>query len=166
MGKAYQADRVLIFQPDETGKTWSCTYEWRAKGVSSVKRKLQKMATAKFSGWESMLKVGKPLLISDVEKLPAKDRQTLQIMAMDKTKSYLALPISLENKLAGIIGLGNVKKPRDWGEVDVRLIQAAGEMIVNSLARKNCQKKLAETFNELELKKIKMEELAQRTIEA
>jgi PAS domain S-box-containing protein len=165
LGKVYQVDRVLIFQPDEAGKTWSCTYEWQEKGVSSVKRKLQKMAIANL-GWEKTLKDGKPLFISNVDKLPTKAKKTLQTIKMDKAKSYLAIPIFLENKLAGIIGLATIKEPRDWQEVDAQLIQAAGEMIVNSLAKERYQKNLSQTLKDLEAERKKMEELARKTIEA
>jgi PAS domain S-box-containing protein len=166
LGEVFDADRVLLFQKKEGKDTWSSTHEWRRKGMQSVKEKLQGISLQRFPWWEKKVKNYKPIVICDLNKLPREAKSVLKIFKTRNTKSFLAVPILIENKLAGLIALCSTRECRTWEEVDTHILQAAGEIILTCLAKERLQKRLARTLKSLEIERKRMEELAKRTIEA
>jgi PAS domain S-box-containing protein len=166
LGEVFDADRVLLFQKKEGKDIWNNTHEWRRKGMHSVKEKLQGISPQRFPWWEKKVKTYRPIVICDLNKLPPAAKDILKIFKTKDTKSFLAVPILIENKLAGLIALCTTRECRTWEEVDTNILQAAGEIILTSLAKERLQKRLARTLKSLEIERKRMEELAKRTIEA
>ncbi len=88
-----------------------------------------------FIRWHRLLSSGKAIS-GPVRSFPEREQKML---SSHQAKSMLILPIFTENEWYGYIGFDDIRKERQWGEEDIRLLRTAAEMIAGAITRRNAE---------------------------
>lgn len=125
------ADRVHIFKNFEDpvdGLCYQQFLEVRGPGVKS----LQGLPGAQhisyagaFSRWQDALTDGHAIM-GNVRDFPPEEISVLQPLSV---QSILVLPIFVQEKWGGFLGIDDTRAEREWTENDVCLLQVAAQMI-------------------------------------
>lgn len=139
IGKVSRASRAYIFLFREDQATLDNTHEWCAEGVSPQKDKLQNIPPENTSWWKMKLHRGRAIHIPDVSKMPLESKAVKESLEGQSIKSLLAIPLHVHGKIAGFIGLDNVRGTGCWNDEDLRLLRVSSEIIGNAFGRKRSE---------------------------
>ncbi|MBD1915184.1 MULTISPECIES: EAL domain-containing protein [Cyanophyceae] len=114
--------------------------EWSAPGIGSMAGdpRFQTLPLDPFfSDWHTQLRQQQPInqLESDFSDL---QRQLLS-SPPSNVKSILLLPLTLQNRLQGVMGLSNCLAPHPWAEADVDLLQVVTADLALALERRQAE---------------------------
>jgi len=151
MGLLAQAHRAYLFliRPDDE-LIMDNTHEWCAKGVKPEIQNLQNLPLNRFPWWQQKLINETAIEIPDVSKLPRQAQAEKEIFESHNIKSLLCLPLTIDGKSSGFIGIDNLQKTGPWGEENVMLLRISSEIIANALARERTLKQLQKGKEQLE----------------
>lgn len=166
LGNVFYADRCCLFQRKDREKIWANTHEWQRRGLKPLKKKLQRILSDEYQWWVGRIGRQKVIVVSDVEKLPSRAVKEMRKFKWQRIKSMLVVPLYIEDKLFGAIGVFNTRGSHHWRKNDIEILNAAGEIIVTSVAKDRFQKELTQALKEVETGRQRLEELTKRTIEA
>jgi len=158
MGKLSKASRSYLFITNDIAKTMDNTHEWCAKGVAAEKENLQGLPQDKFPWWMIKLNNEEIIHITDVSLMPEEAVAEQDLLQQQKIKSLLVLPLIIGNILSGFIGFDNVRETGEWDEDDFFLLQMCSEIIGNALNRREIEKKLKESEQNLKNLNIELEQ--------
>lgn len=105
----YKADRVYIVEMDDDEKVANNTYEVCAEGVEAQLDVLQGVPLEKLRFWVSQFKAIGYIKIDNIEELGDDRREEYEILKPQGITSLMAIPIYLNGRLAGFLGIDNPK---------------------------------------------------------
>jgi PAS domain S-box-containing protein/putative nucleotidyltransferase with HDIG domain len=146
------ANRAFLFLVYEKGTKMDNTHEWCSPGVNSNIEKLQNLATADFPWWMKQLEGGKPIQVKNIADLPPDAKAEQEWLSKMQTRSLLSLPVEMNGKLTGFMGLATVKEESSWGVSQVKLLGTVSQVIGEYLEKKRAddmQKARDERFRRL-----------------
>jgi len=114
----------------------SDTHEWSARGIPSLKDKLQSVLLESFPWYVGKLRQGENVLIRRVHDLPPEARAEKELLLDLGVKSLVSVPMVLNNSLVGFLGFDMVRREKTWSERTVSLLKIVGEIFVNALERR------------------------------
>ncbi|MHA1491800.1 MAG: sensor histidine kinase [Promethearchaeota archaeon] len=152
---------LLIFR--EKNEIINITHEWCAEGMESQIEKFQAFSFDKAQRWIDKIKRGKFIHIINVLKMPAEASLQKELFENQDLKSFLALPLTIGNKISGFIGVENLKETGGWNEEDFKLLQITSEIIGNAIKREQAEKKIKESEKELWENKERFRSLVETT---
>jgi PAS domain S-box-containing protein len=137
LGGFTAADRCYLFLFSDDGQWMSNTHEWVREGVSRESHGLQDIPlpvalpyfSQKMAGWEVFH-------VPRVEQLGPEASAEKKLFQSQKIQSLLVVPMVMEDRLIGCLGLDAVLKPADWPPDTTALLRLVGEVFVNALIRK------------------------------
>lgn len=143
IGTMHQADRAYIFEyaarENAPGEWWN-TYEWCAPGIEAQKHLLQGIPDLGFSFWlESFQKQGE-VIIPSLEAIRESRPEEYAALKPQGINSLIAIPLWLDGKFSGFIGLDN--PARSWE--DFSLLRSLAYFITNEQKKRNLENKLRE----------------------
>lgn len=109
IGKMMEADRCDLIQLTEDNEL-SISHEWRASEDVPVSEGTRIPVDAK--KLSEHFDLTKPIIINDTSQ--AKDTKVRFLAEVLETCSLLVLPIILNGKVVGLLGLHDTKSPREW----------------------------------------------------
>ena len=136
--KASKADRVYVFENQQDPVAGFCTRQTHEVCSRHAKPQLKRLGDLllpyepDFKHWRQCLSRGEAIAGS-VQSLPDAERVFLE---MQDIKSILVLPITVRKQWYGFVGFDDTREFRQWGEVDIRLLRTAAEMIGAYIERK------------------------------
>lgn len=130
LGKLVNADRFYIFTFDFINNTTSNTQEWCNIGISPEIENLQEVPFDAFPEWLDIHKKGKPLIIPDVNALE-QNNEIRKILKPQGVKSIITVPLLIEEKCIGFIGLDYVQRTFDVSSVEIKLLTLFSKILVN-----------------------------------
>lgn len=166
LGTMFDADQVHLFQIREKEKIWDHSYKWIRKGLKVKRRSRRGVSFDNFSQWSRRLKHHQVIGVPDVKKLSSRLQKNIKKISEQNIKSFLIIPLHFEENFFGALGLFNNSETRTWQQDNIGILQAAGEIITSGLVKDRFQRKLTQVLEELETDRMKMVELAKRTIDA
>lgn len=120
IGRMMQVDRCDVIQLDAQG-TLSISHEWRVSpAVPSSAGVHLPLDTERLA---AHFDLSKPLRINDTTALDI-DYKARLFAASVKTRSLLVVPIRLGERVLGLLGLHDTKKPRVWLDDEVSFLQS------------------------------------------
>jgi PAS domain S-box-containing protein len=125
------ANSAYIFEIDDTNNTMSNTYEWCSEGYEPMIENLKNFPCENFPMWMKKLHLNETIIISDVNELPDSWHAERDILQPSGIYSLVAIPITLENKLIGFVGLVTVTQKRDFNESEITILKVWGNMIAS-----------------------------------
>ena len=143
---AANVGRVYIFEnhsDEEEGLSMRQTHEFCAPGVKpSLEDRSRSIPYQNgFIRWQRALSKGKPVK-GITERLPEKEKCACEAKEI---LSILLLPISVAGNWYGFVGFDDVRKERDWGDEDIRLLQTSAEMIGGYIEHRQAEDALRES---------------------
>ncbi len=124
IGRMMQADRCDLIQLTEDNEL-SISHEWRASEEIPVSEGTRIPIDAeKLSEYFDLTK---PIVVNDTSK--AKDAKVRFLAKALETRSLLVLPIVLNNKVVGLLGLHDTKAPRKWLEEEIVFLESIASQL-------------------------------------
>ena len=80
------------------------------------------------------LSAGEEIVFESVESLPVETRDIFR--ETFNIESFAALPVSVGQKLQGVIGYASVGAPREWSQQDIELLREVARTVSRALERK------------------------------
>jgi PAS domain S-box-containing protein len=120
-------------------------HEWCARGIPSIKDKLQHIPFAAFPWYMGKLRQGENIHIPRVKDLPPEARAERELLQNLQIKSLVAVPMILHNSLVGFLGFDMMRREKKCSERTLTLLKTAGEIFVNALERKRSEQGLQES---------------------
>jgi PAS domain S-box-containing protein len=152
LGEATSVSRVYIFENFEDARNQlftSLLFDWTAPDVDDDvdMTKLQEINYKDgYSRWVKTLSKGKPIY-GDIKEFPRSERKLLGEMGLI---SIVVMPIFVNNKWWGFIGLDECCAPREWTEAELNALSTAADIIGAAIHRKRVDVELLKLNNELE----------------
>ena len=107
LGENFDADRGYIFERNGP-RNLANTYEWYAEGVSPEIDNLQEVGLDVYDKiWLPLFYQNKPVIIKDMKEYSNRDPVAGEILAKQKIKQLVAVPIFYEGHLYAFFGLDN-----------------------------------------------------------
>lgn len=107
LGELCKSERSYVFEIDYSNETMSNTYEWCAKGIAPQMDMLQNESIQVVDFWLDLFKQNKNVIIPDIEAIKVDNPSTYAVLKPQNVKSLVAVPIYLENKIVGFLGVDN-----------------------------------------------------------
>lgn len=144
LGEYTGASRTWVAMIRDDQQTMDNTHEWCAPGVEPTIQDSQNLEMHSFPWALEMLTKQGILEIPDVSELPDEASLEQSRMIAQDTKSFLALPLIVENRLAGFVGFDNTTLARGWSEAEVSALSVFSDRISTAMAwqRANSQLKM------------------------
>ncbi len=133
LGKFFKVDRSYIFQYH--GEYMSNTNEWVREGITAFIDGLQNIPKSIFSWMDKKMANGEIINLQDIEKLPDDASTEKEEFRKEGIKSILLIPIVINDKRLGFIGLDSVREHRMWTTQEISICQIAGQIILSSIEK-------------------------------
>jgi PAS domain S-box-containing protein len=143
VGKFAGADRSYVFLLRNSHA--DNTHEWCDRGVARQRHTLQALSAENYPWFVANLRRMETIHVPSVYHLPAEAAAEREVMEARGAKSFMAVPMILNNSLVGFIGFDSVKKEKSWTEDTAALLRIVGEIFVNALERKRADEVLKES---------------------
>ena len=114
----FRGDRAYIIEFDWEKRTHNCTYEVTANGVSSEQDRLSSIPMEDFPWWTKHVSQGNSIILSDISDLPSEAAGEHDLLAAQKIKSLLIMPLASRDKVWGYAGIDIVDRRREWTDED------------------------------------------------
>ncbi len=124
IGRMMQADRCDLIQLTEDNEL-SISHEWRATEDIPVSEGTRIPIDAEKLG--EYFDLTKPIVVNDTSK--AKDAKVRFLAKALETRSLLVLPIILNKKVIGLLGLHDTKHPRKWLAEEVSFLESIASQL-------------------------------------
>lgn len=147
IGQLYGADRAYVFEYDFNKNTVTEKYEWYSEGTEPQFNNLQNIDLSGSQDWLKAHKTGCPVIVSRLEDEP--DGRIKRDMIILKTKSILAVPTFVDNKLFGFVGIDYVHNEHIIQDIDIEILNFFGQIYINTMARIKYENKLTELNTQL-----------------
>jgi signal transduction histidine kinase len=158
IGRFCHVDRSYLFLHDDDNNRRN-THEWCADGIHPEIDNLQEIPTLPW--WSRRLWNREVIAIPRVDELPEEAAAEHEFLSRQDIRSIIAVPMVLNNRLLGYLGLDSVKSARSWSEGEVILLQTAGDVFSNTLYRQRNFRKGLELEREKALNTAKSEFIEQ-----
>jgi signal transduction histidine kinase/DNA-binding response OmpR family regulator len=138
-GTVLNVSRAYLFRMDGQGATMDNTHEWVAEGSPSQIENRQGLEMASFPWWRDNLYRNEIIAISDVNQLPAPEREFLK---EHNVLSILAIPIFTRGALYGFLGFDEIEQRREWKSADIGFLRSTVQILDRALERAQAQQAL------------------------
>jgi len=140
IGNFLDIDRCYLFEllPDQ--KFLSARYSWCRHGKTSFIQDLKKIPVKPIIHFLKSLKETKVFQLWDIKQLP--ECTIKENLKKEDIQSIMYVPLIYLNELVGLIGGDTTKHCREWRDEEYRLFKMIGEIILNTLRRKEMEEHL------------------------
>jgi PAS domain S-box-containing protein len=151
IGNISGASRVYLFRLRENGKIMDNTHEWCSEGVIPQIKMLQNLPVNIFPWWMKKLRKNEVIKIGNVSLMPKEASKEKEILEEQDIKSLLVLPLKINNRLDGFIGIDYTDDIRIWKDEDVLLLRMLEDIFSNALKRKQTEEHLSDSERKFRL---------------
>ena len=145
IGSFLDVDRSYIFEMDFENDTMSNTYEWCKEGISSEKENLQKIPNSQLPNWVECITRNEDILIPSVADLPPDWQNIREMLEPQGIRSLVVIPILINNKPHGFLGLDVVTESRDFKTSEINTLKIWSSMIAGLINKQRNEKLLEQT---------------------
>lgn len=159
IGAFSDADRAFVFLFRENLEIVDNTHEWCAQGINPDKENQKNRELSQYHPMlASYIEKHEVFNVPDVEALPEEFNIEKEHLKANGVKSIIVVPMKLDDRMIGFIGLHSMKRHQIWSNEIQFLLHMAGETLSNAIERRRAEKKLKESEEKLARSK-KMESL-------
>jgi PAS domain S-box-containing protein len=141
LGLFVGVDRCYLFQLSP-GERMSNTHEWCAPGIVSFREELQSLDLTALPWFQARIRRAEAVYIPDVAALGPEADHEKAVWSRESIRSLLCIPVLLEEKLLGFIGLDAVRQAKRWPPEIILLLRVVGECLANALERRRRDREL------------------------
>jgi PAS domain S-box-containing protein len=118
-------------------------YTWAAPSVPPIQIREITPATLRWAF--DRLEQLRSLQIARLDSLPEEAVEMRQMLEASGTKSLLVVPLHIEGRVIGLLGVSSVNLERVWAKEEVRMLRLIAETIVHAFERKFAEQALRES---------------------
>lgn len=126
--------RSYIFKYHENTNTISNTYEWNQTGIAPQIQKLQDIPVELIPYWHEFMINKRIINISNVKNIPSFPEN--QALVEQGIKSLMVIPIYVDGKYYGFLGIDECRQHRSWSELEIAFLKAMVFFIETLLEKK------------------------------
>ncbi|TCP58417.1 PAS domain S-box-containing protein [Rhodovulum bhavnagarense] len=140
IGAFFASDRSYLFQV-RGGTVMDNTFEWCGEGIEPMIGVLQDLPIELAARWFESFDRGEAVHIPDVPAMPddAAEKETLMMQGI---KSLVALPLELNGKVTGFVGLDSVRNFREFLPGEISLLRSAANAIQALIDRREAARRV------------------------
>jgi PAS domain S-box-containing protein len=138
------AGRSYIFLFRENGTNFDNTHEWCAEGVEPQKNNLQNVPFNECPWWVKKLFNDEIIHIPDISALPPEAAAEREVLEKQGIKSLIVLPLYVNGKPSGFMGMDNVVNTGSWEKDTVPILRIVANLIGMGLDRRRAEKAIHE----------------------
>ncbi|HTS70916.1 MAG TPA: PAS domain S-box protein [Terriglobia bacterium] len=142
IAKFIGADHAYVVRFSADGATWSATHEWFGPEVGSMFRNYQAVPMGTVPRTERMLQEGKVVRINSPDDYGAEEVAERRHREAEGHLAALNIPIIVNQRVKGNIGLHCHAHPLPWSDDDVVRLSMVGDAVVTALDRKQSLEEL------------------------
>ncbi len=132
VGQRYGVDAISINLRETEQEYLRSRYTWER---SRDKRRANPVEAEQIPWMTSQLIAGKPIVIGDVDEMPAEARTDQQLLQSRGTRSLLDIPLILDDQLGGTCAFSHIKEQHDWPEATVSELTLIAGILASAIAR-------------------------------
>jgi serine phosphatase RsbU (regulator of sigma subunit) len=140
VGGFFRADRTYVFLFNKDESTMTCTHEWAAEGIQSFKGITIPTDTVPY--WTQTIFSRRDVKVTSPEDIPPEAVAERRIWVERGVRTLVAVPMSQESRVLGLIGIESVREARPWPEETVNMLYLLGNVFASAMARRDAQRKL------------------------
>lgn len=145
IGEHTKVSRVYIFKDSDDGLLTSNTYEWCNTGIERQIAKLQDIPYSLIPSWKPILLEKGIIYSENISELPQDLRDMLEPQGI---KSIIVLPLFLDGRFFGFIGIDECTKNREWSKSEIELLRTISNILSNAFLRNIINIELINSVNE------------------
>lgn len=140
-------DRSYICMLSDDRHTISNIYEWCAEGIAAEMDRLQGLSVSVLPWWNKDFQDLEQISIPPVTGLPKATQTEIEILPTESVQSLIVVPIFLEDKIIGFLGVDSVKCEKIWSKENVITFKTVAQHIAKAWRRKKFTKALQASEN-------------------
>jgi PAS domain S-box-containing protein len=142
IGKFTKSDRCYIFMFKDKFKILDNTHEWCEKKINPQIQNLKDIPAEIIPWWVNKVLKREHIYIYDVNKLPDEAKLERNLLSEQDIFSLVVVPMIIEDKIIGFLGLDSVKKYNEWSNESIKLLKFAAQILSNAINRYEKEKKI------------------------
>ena len=148
IAKYLDIDRATLNQLSDDASHMIVTHSWAAPGYATA---VGVIASAEMPWISQKVIRGETVVCSCVDDLPAEAARDKKFLKEAGSQSNISIPLMSGGKVLGFVGLGSLRRHRNWPEKMVRELRSVLQIFANALARKRADQALRESEVRLNL---------------
>jgi len=159
LGNLFRVDRCGLIELQDDDKSILLTHAWYGEGREPISGLINLALLWPWS-YERLFARGENVVITTPSDLPPeaeKDRDTFTSMGV---RSSLTIPLALGRKIKYVIAFNTMDHERRWAEDYISRLRLMGEVLINTLARKQSEEQLKKSYEEIRDLKDKLQDEA------
>lgn len=138
-------DKSFILIINEATGTYDSKYEWCFDKKYSVTDRMKNIPVKEIKWSLEKLLEDKIIVINNTSDFPESALNEKQLVESFQIKSYVAVGLRYNNRVAGILGFDSIVSQKTWDERELFSVKLFGEIIANTLERKQIEEQLIES---------------------
>lgn len=126
--KLYGKGRVYIIEYTDNG-TSSCTYEVSSEEKYAERYNLQQIPTNNVPWWDNQISSGHSIILDSLSQLPPEAKIERAMLEEQHVQSIMVIPLIIEKKAWGYIGVDIIDESRIWSNEDVQWLSSLANVI-------------------------------------
>ena len=148
-GQYAGVDKSFILIINDETKTYDSAYEWCFDKKYSVTERVKKVPISTIKWSLEKLSDNKILTINNLSDFPKEAFEERDLVKSFGIKSYTAVGLNFNNKINGILGFDSIVSNKEWDEREIFSVKLFGEIIANTLERKQIEQQLKDSEQNL-----------------
>jgi signal transduction histidine kinase/DNA-binding response OmpR family regulator len=128
----FSLDRGYLFLFSQDRRYMTNTHEKCANGVTPVKEMFLNIEVDKYPWWLKQIESREYIQILNVDDMPDEAQAEKQLFKKMDIISLVAVPVIINNMVAGFLGLDATREQRSWDIQDINLLQILANTIAES----------------------------------
>lgn len=125
----FHGSRAYIVEYDWEKQRQNCTFEVNAQGVAPQQKRLHNLPTHDTPWWTEEMLLRNPILLFNLDELPAEAQLEKVFLASQKIKSLMVIPMIAQEQVWGYMGIDIVDEYRQWSPEDYQWFATLGNII-------------------------------------
>lgn len=139
IGQFLSADRANIFELNEENNTFSNTHEWCSPGIQPEIQNFQNIPVNEVPVLLKSLKTRDYVIIPNVNALSKKWHAERKILESQQIQSVLAIPVMIDNNLAGFVALDAVTTQKEFTQFEIKALKTWSKLLAGILNNKRLE---------------------------
>ncbi len=135
LAQSFSLDRLYSYRFSEDGTMMKRINEWKRVGFDSERKLLQEELAYEFPWLIRKIKKNQTIVVVNIMELDAAAFLEMDMLAREKVKSCLFVPLIAKEKVWGFIGAETVRQYVQWDEVCIETLQAFAKILISSKVR-------------------------------
>lgn len=137
LGELLEADRTWVFRYDAGLNGFVRTHKWVRDGCRPTLEDFQEVTVDALRGLREVLQCGRPVHFPDANRFSGGTPELRRRIIRNGIRAAIAVPIFVNEQLAGILGQDTERDTREWDEEARATLKTTAEIIGGLFARES-----------------------------